>query len=87
MVLGLAWLCRISLSVKNPCRIGARALMAAPPSALLQAAGGQGEQLRDGLQVPVGGLRVDVAEPGRQHRQPGLHVPAVAIEIHQSSRR
>jgi hypothetical protein len=31
--------------------------------------------------IPVGGLRVDVAEPGGQQREPGLHVPAVAVPV------
>ena len=49
----------------------------------LEPAGGQGEQLGDRLQVPVGRLRVDVTEPGRQHRQPGLDITAVAVEVQQ----
>jgi hypothetical protein len=44
---------------------------------------GQGEQFRDGLQVPVGRLRVDVSEPGRQHRQPRWNIAAVAVEVGQ----
>ena len=87
MVFGLAWRCRISLSVKNPCRIGASGLMTAPRTRWLEPIGGQGEQLRDGLQVPVGRLRVDVSEPGRQQRQPGLHVAAVAVEVQQGGDR
>ena len=32
-------------------------------------------------EVPVGGLRVDVSEPGGQQREPGLHVLAVAVPV------
>ena len=82
---GLAFVCRASRSVKNPCRIGARSVTMPParPACGLEPAGGQGEELRDGLQVPVGGLRVDVAEPGGQQREPGLDVPAVAVPVQQ----
>ena len=57
--------------------------MRAPRTRWLEPVGGQGEQFRDGLQVPVGRLRVDVSEPGRQHRQPGLDITAVAVEVQQ----
>ena len=44
-----------------------------------QPLGGQCEQLRAGLQVPVGRLRAGMAEEGGQHRQAGLHVDAVGV--------
>jgi hypothetical protein len=46
-----------------------------------QAARGQREQLGDRLQVPAGRLGVDVAEPGRQQRQPGGERAGEAVLI------
>ncbi len=48
------------------------------------AARGQREQFGDCLQVLVGRLRVDVAEPGGQQRQPGPDVAAITVEVQQA---
>ena len=48
---------------------------------------GQGEQLRAGLQIPVGGLGAGMAEEGGQHRQACLHVGAILIPADQDIHR
>ena len=50
----------------------------APLLGAFEALGGEREQLRSGLQIPVGRSRVDVPEVGAQQRQPRLDVLAIA---------
>src|SRR6266566_9043303 len=49
----------------------------------LETASCQAEQLRGGREVPVGGAWLHVAKVGRQRRQAGLDVFAVAIPVDQ----
>ena len=52
---------------------------------VLETLGGQAEQLGRGRQVPVGVGRMDVAQVGRELREPGLDVEAVSIPADQGS--
>ena len=80
-VCGLAWRCRASRSVKNPCRSGASELMAGLPG-LAEPVCRQLEQLGGCLQIPVRRDGVDVPQVGGQQRQMGVdvHVGAVPAE-------
>src|SRR6266487_2896590 len=49
----------------------------------LETASCQGEQLWGAREVPVGGPRLHVTQVGRQRRQAGLNVFAVAIPVDQ----
>ena len=72
-----------SRSVKNACRVGASAVELASRRGSSRRP--QGEQLRSGGQVPVGGVRVDVAEIGGQQGQAGLHVLPGSIGVEQAA--
>ncbi|MGH3897152.1 MAG: hypothetical protein ACRDTA_02650 [Pseudonocardiaceae bacterium] len=53
----------------------------------VEALRGFGEQLRCGVQVPVGVGRFDVPEVGREQREPGRDVAAIAVPVQQGRDR
>jgi hypothetical protein len=52
---------------------------------MLQPLTRQLQQLRSGREIPVCLARVDVAEIGRQQREPGSRVAAIAIAVKDSA--
>ena len=85
---GLAWRWPMSRSVKNACTVAVIAVIADTVLAAgVEPVDGLGEQLRRGLEIPVGVRRGDVAQIGGQQRQPGGDVAAVAIPVQQGVHR
>ncbi len=82
----------INRSVKKLCIVAAINVTTAPLRVAVvgvgrgeggELAGSESEQLGGGGQIPVGGSRVAVTEIGRQRRETGLDVLAVAIPADQ----
>ncbi len=77
---GLAWRWRIRRSVKNACKVVARAVMRhlrGDAPAVHRPVAATPEQLRDTSRFG----RDDMAEIGRQQREPGAWVAAIAIAV------